>query len=332
MAARRQTMRQIGERIEAAGRMTVGALDVYPAVAVELATRIAVDAAAPRPEGPAANALVVSIDHRALETLAVPLLAGRGIGATDVDTDAAIGLVSAELARRHFGAPAAAIGRRLAVGIGEAQRVRQIVGVTGDVRDVERERGDQPRVWVPLSSPQRVAFVVRTGGDPAAAAAAIRAAARAIAPDVPVESLEPYQAAIDRRTGGDRVMMGMLIAFSAVALFFAATGLYGIVALSVNLRRAEFGTRVALGAQMRDVIGMVIGQAFRLLAVGLAFGVAGGLLAANAMRRLLYGVTPADPVNLLSVVGLLAMVTLAASLAPAIRAARVDVMQSLRSD
>ena len=126
--------------------------------------------------------------------------------------------------------------------------------------------------------------------------------------------------------------MGMLASCAALVLFLAATGLYGLVALSVNMRRAEFGTRFALGARARDVVAMVIGQAFVLLAVGFALGISAGLLAANAMRRLLYGVTPFDPITLLFVVGLLTLVTVAASVVPALRAARVDVLEALRAE
>ena len=151
-------------------------------------------------------------------------------------------------------------------------------------------------------------------------------------PDVPIESLESYQTAIDRRSGGDRVALGMLVSCAALVLIFSATGLYGLVALSVNMRRTEFGTRFALGAQVRDVIVMVIRQAFVLLAIGLTLGALAGLLAASAMRRLLYGVTPFDPFTLLSVGGLLVLVTLAASIVPALRAARVDPLEALRGE
>ena len=93
----------------------------------------------------------------------------------------------------------------------------------------------------------------------------------------------------------------------------------------------EFGTRFALGAQIRDVAWLVIGHAFRLLALGLTLGIAGGLATANSMRSMLYGVTPLDPLNIIAVISLLTIVTLAASLMPAWRAARVDITDSLRS-
>jgi putative ABC transport system permease protein len=149
---------------------------------------------------------------------------------------------------------------------------------------------------------------------------------------VPIEQLETYDRAIERRGGSDRVIMGLLTAFALIALVFAATGLYGTVAYSASQCRAEFGTRFALGAQVRDVALLVMGQAFRLLGMGLALGLTAGLGAASAMRRLWYGVTPLDPLNVAGVVALLAMVTLAASLMPAWKATRVDVVEALRSE
>jgi ABC-type antimicrobial peptide transport system permease subunit len=183
-----------------------------------------------------------------------------------------------------------------------------------------------------MSQPASVTFVVRTQGDTQATASMIRRVARELLPGVPVESLETYDQAIARREGGNRVAMGMLIAFALAALLFAATGLYGTVALSANMRRAEFATRFALGARVADVASLVVGQAVRLLMAGGAFGLTAGVLAGSAMRRLLFGISPFDPLNLLAVVALLAVVTVAASLAPAVRAARIDVVQAIRAE
>ena len=328
VAERRAAMREIERLVDAHAGLLAGALDRLPMAVSEPATPIAADRLAPGTGAPGPSALVTSVDARGLAALGVPVVAGRALTDSDVDSGASTALISLEAARRYFGDADSALGRRLGVGSGEGRHEYQIVGVTGDVR----YRQAVPRVWVPLSSPQRVSFVVRANGDRARAAAEIRAAARRVAPDVPVESLEPYQTAIERRTGGERIAMGMLVSCAAVALLFAATGLYGIVALSVTMRRAEFATRFALGARVRDVVTMVVGQAFVLLAIGFVLGIGAGLLAANAMRRLLYGVTPSDPFTLLSVVGLLALVALAASIVPALRAARVDVIQALRAE
>lgn len=333
-AARRHIVRaieaQLGRSDEA---VAVGALDAWPAISVESAAPIEVDALPTADEGEAAIwAHVVGVDAQALTTLGVPLLAGRALTEADIETDAPVALISAQAAARYLGGIDAALGRRLTTRVGGVIRERQIVGITADVRNVEPERGIPPRVWVPLSVPRAVAFVVRGPGDPIRLAPTVRRIARDLAPGVPLDALEAYDQGISRRGGSDRVVMGMLASFAGVALIFAVTGLYGSVAYSASQRRAEFGTRFALGAQVRDVAGLVVRQAFTLLAVGLALGLAGGLAAAHAMRRLLYGVTPLDPLNVAGVVVLLALATLAASVVPAWRAARVDVVAALRAD
>ena len=262
----------------------------------------------------------------------MPLLYGRQLTDADVESGGAVGLVSQEAARRYFGGGTEALGRRLTVRARGLAREVQVVGVTGDARDLEPERGMPPRVWVPLSAPVNVGFVVRAAGDASASAPAVRQAVRDAAPAVPIEGLETYDRAIARRGGSDRVIMGMLTSFALAALLFAATGLYGTVAYSASQRLAEFGTRLALGAQVWDVAWLVMGQAFRLLGAGLVLGLGGGLAAATAMRSLWYGVTPLDPFNIAAVVSLLGVVTVVASLLPALRATRVDVVNVLRSD
>lgn len=328
VAERRAAVGEIERLIESEGGLGAGAVERHPVALSEATTPVAVDTLVLEPGASGPTAIVGAVDAHGLSALGVPIIAGRSLTDADVDSGASFALISREAARRYFGDTNGALGRRLMVGLGESRREYQVVGVTGDVR----YRQLVPRVWLPLSTPSRVSFVVRSNGDLARAVRAIRAASQRVAPDIPVESLEPYQTAIDRRSGGDRVALGMLVSCAALVLVFAATGLYGLVALSVNMRRAEFGVRFALGATSRGVVGMIVRQAFVLLAVGLALGALAGLLAANAMRRLLYGVTPFDPITLLFVGALLTLVTVAASVIPALRASRVSALEALRAD
>jgi ABC-type antimicrobial peptide transport system permease subunit len=281
---------------------------------------------------PAAWANIVSIGGATLDALDVPVLSGRALTDADVEADRSVALVSLEAARRYFGPGGEALGRLMTIRSRGVAREFQIVGITGDARNLDVERGMPPRVWVPMAAPRNVGFVVRAAGDPASIAPAVRQAVRHMVPSVPIEELETYDRAIARRLGSDRVIMGLLTSFALIALLFAATGLYGTVAYSASQRRAEFGTRFALGAQVGDIAWLVMGQAFRLLGIGLALGLAGGLAAASAMRTVWYGVAPLDPFNIVGVVALLGLVTLAASLMPAWKATRVDVVEALRSE
>ena len=331
--ARRRLVEAVRSRVEqTAGVQRAGVIDSFPAVSVESPAPLEIDGQAVVNGQPALWANVVAIGGATLEALDVPVLSGRGLTDADVEADASVALVSREAARRYFGPGTEALGSRVTIRSRGVARELQIVGITGDARNLDPERGMPPRVWVPMAAPANVGYVVRAVGDPGAIVPAVRQAVRDVAPGVPIEGLESYAHAIERRGGSDRVIMGLLTSFALVALLFAATGLYGTVTYSVSQRRAEFGTRFALGAQVRDVAWLVMGQAFRLLGVGLVLGLAGGLAAARAMRGLWYGVTPLDPFNIAAVIALLAVVTVAASLMPALRATRVDVVTVLRSE
>jgi putative ABC transport system permease protein len=329
-AERRRLVRALGDRLRERGIRSVGTIDTLPAAMIETTRTIEPHAAGQSTGDPGAWAHVVGIDDAVLDTLRVPVIAGRAFSAADVENGAAVVLVSHETARRYYGSTAQALGRRLAIRQDGASREYQIVGVTADVRNTDPERGMPPRVWMPLSDSTAVTFVVRGSADASTTAAMIRAVAREVVPGVPLESVETYARAIARMQGGDKVAMGMLIAFASIAVLFAATGLYGTVALSANVRQPEFATRFALGATSRDVLQLVVGQAFRLLLVGLVPGLGLGVLAATGMRRLLFGVTPLDPLNLLGVVTVLTLIALLASVGPVRRASRLDVVSVLR--
>jgi len=130
----------------------------------------------------------------------------------------------------------------------------------------------------------------------------------------------------------DRMIGTLSASFAMLATLLAAVGLYGVLAYSVAQRTREIGVRIALGADMRDIVGMVLGEGVRRTAVGVALGLAGALAASHAVRGLLYGVGATDPVTYAAVVALLLAVTIVACLLPAWRAARVSPLVALRGD
>ena len=328
-AARRQIIQAIRQKLRDRGIVASGVLTALPSATIESTTIVEPDG---ERDGRGSDywAHHIAVDEGALASLGVPLVAGRDLSVSDVDTGTAVALISRETARRYYDSVENALGRRIAIRYGDVARSYQIIGVTEDVRNTDPERGIPPRVWTPLSDPRTVMVVVRSPGAIATTTAVTRDVMRAVVPGVPVEGLESYTRVIDRAQGGNRVAMGMLMSFAAIAMAFAAIGLYGTVALTATLRRPEFATRFALGAQARDVTRLVLGQAFKLLAMGLVPGVLLGLLAGTGMRRLLFGVTPLDPLNILSVIAMLTLITLCASAAPALRAARLDLISVLR--
>ena len=326
-ASRRQVLRQVRDQLLARGATSVGMLDILPAATIETASILALDSVAATGQEAWANA--IHVGETAGDTLRVPLLAGRQFTPVDIEHASPVALVSQELERRYFGG-VGAVGQRITIVRGDQRASYEIVGVTADVRNTDPERRLPPRVWLPLSNPVTVNVVARFAGDVASATTAIRTVVREVAPAIPIESLETYEKAIARTRGGDQIAMGMLVSFALVAVLFAAIGLYGTVALSTSLRGAEFATRFALGANATDVARLVLRESFRLLLCGLVPGIALGVIAANAMRRLLFGVSPLDPLNIAAVVALLTLITLAATAAPVLRAARADMMSLLR--
>jgi predicted permease len=331
VVVRRQVVREMVSRMSDEGRPGA-ALDALPAVSIEAGTVVRPDGQVADDASRASAAYVVRVDADALDTLGVPLLAGRALSPTDVNDDRRVALVSQAAAVRFFGGAATAVGRRLDIVEHNGAAVEfQVVGVTGDVRDTDPENGPPPRVWLPLSDPRVVSFVVQTAGDTAGTTALARHVARAVVPGIPIEAMEAYDRGIARQMGGNQIAMGMLLAFVIVALLFAGLGLYGTVALATSLRHAEFAMRLALGATPGDLIRLVARHTARLVIVGLVPGLGLGLAIANTIRGLLFGVTPLDPLNIATLLVVLGGVAFVASLGPAIRAARLNMIQTIRS-
>jgi ABC-type antimicrobial peptide transport system permease subunit len=154
----------------------------------------------------------------------------------------------------------------------------------------------------------------------------------AIDPAQPIAKVATMDQLISASTAQRRLALVLFSAFAGAALLLAVTGIYGVLAGSVAERMREMGVRSALGATPRQIIGLVLSQGGRLAALGLVIGVAGAIALARGLSALLFGVEPGDPATLLGVVVLIAVVTAAGCLVPAIRAARVDPIQALRSD
>jgi putative ABC transport system permease protein len=313
------------------GVRDVAVFNRLPVIGGAPVASLMLDATPPPADGSGPWALSTEAHAGSLPAMGVRVLEGRDFRPEEREAST-VALMGRSAAIKYFGDIGSAVGKTITVVRSGEQTRRTIVGVVSDVTSGDIEQGPQPYVWLPLSNVRRVGVAVIGTGDPEALAVAIRQTVHAALPATPVEELETYDAALNRLVASDLVIIGVLAGFAGLALVLAAVGLYGVVAFAAQQRRAEFSTRVALGAQTRDVLSLVFSHAFRLSAVGLAVGMLGGLLAALGMRAVLIGVEPLDPVNVATVVGLLAAVTIVASLVPAIRAARADVVQLLRAN
>jgi len=277
--------------------------------------------------------------------LGIDLLRGRLFDdAEDAQKPLAI-VVSESFARRFF-PDEDPIGRRIAAGarVGVAPGPQQqptnwmtIVGIVRDVKssglDVDAAPAIYRSVW--QVSNLNLAMAVRTRGDAAALAAAVRREVRSVDPNEPIFAVRTMDAIVASAVAQRRFTMLLLALFASTALLLSAIGIYGVMAYFVSQRMHEFGVRMALGATSGDVIRLVLGQGIRLAAAGVTVGIAAALALLRATRPVaaqLYGVDAKDPMTFAALAGTLTMVALVACYVPARRAIRVDPIAALRRD
>ncbi len=226
------------------------------------------------------------------------------------------------------------IGARFRFTLSATQPYREIVGVVGNIADAGLDSGDEPALFCPFlqDTNSYISYVVRTAGNPAIALGAVHDALANTDPQLfPVQPLTMEQIIQQSPSVFLRRYPSYLIgSFAALALLLASIGLYGLISYSVSQRTREIGIRVALGAQERDVLRLVMGQGAKLTALGVAIGIAAALGLTQLMGSVLYGVKASDPLTFGSVAVALALVALAACYIPAHRATRVDPIVALR--
>ena len=283
-------------------------------------------------ELPSAQFRLASPDYFAV--MQIPISRGRGFTEEDRKQSSPVAVINAEMARRHF-AGEDPVGKRLSlqVSLGEGEPAwREIVGVVGDVKHFGLDAEARPEIYVPYAQQPTSAMtmVVRSAVDPANLSGAIRDEIKAIDKDLPVHSVATLESYVDRSVARRRFSTVLLMAFGAIALALAAIGVYGVMSYAVAERTREIGIRVALGAERRDILKLVVGQASVLLIAGLAAGLAGAFALTRVMEELLFGVSATDPVIFMAVPIALAAIALFASYIPALRATKVDPMIALR--
>jgi predicted permease len=284
---------------------------------------------------PTLNVGIPKIEAGYFKTMGIPLLAGREFTASETAAAPKVAIVSERVVREYFGGdPREALGRR--VRLWGNNEWLGVVGVVADIRQRGLEQDVQPMIYAPFQQERGgfvrfVSFVARTA-TPASVAEGIRAEIRRAAPDVPIESAVTMDEAVAASVAQPRFRTLLLGLFAMTATLIATFGLYGLMAYAVAQRRREIGVRMALGAERRDVLHLVLTRALRVVVAGLIVGVAGTVGVTRVLQRFLFGVTPTEPIVFTIVTLLLLAVGLLAAWLPARRATRIDPWSALRAE
>jgi predicted permease len=264
------------------------------------------------------------------QAMGIELVAGREFDRSNDDsTGARAAIIDEALARRFFPG-LSPVGRMM---LADDDTLR-IAGVARHIRMYTLEDTGREQIWLPhaLVSYRYLVLAARTSGEPLALAAAARTAIHGVDPGQPIIAVSTMRSAIGDSLAQRRLVLILVGGFAAAALLLAGLGVYGVASTTVAQRTRELGIRMALGADRRRVIREVLSGPARLVAFGLLLGLAGTWPAGRAVQRLLYGVTPMDPIVLGGVSLLLVAVAVLAGYLPARRATRVDPMIALKAE
>jgi predicted permease len=281
----------------------------------------------PLPVGQEQYAMDRWVDPGYFAALGIPFLRGQTFDANQKLDQANEVIISSSFARLYFGDDDP-LGKHLrALG----NRPYKIVGIVGDTRyDVAEP--SQPMMYFPLDlgTQRNATLAIRAGRDVTSFALPVQQIIQQLDPELPVSDILTMDQIIGKSTLDASFNAALVLAFAALSLILAAVGLFGVLSYIVTQRTTEIGVRIALGAQQREVLRLMLSDGLRPAALGLLFGLAGGLAASQMIRELLYGVQPFDWSVFAAVAMLLMLVAVLACLLPAWRASRLDPIQALR--
>ena len=289
--------------------------------------------AIPKEAEPSTEYRVVTPQY--FRSMGIPLLAGRDFTNTDTKQSPNVVIISDAFARQHF-AGENPLGHRIRLQ-GQERDPLQIVGVVGDVRDLALDQAPTPEAYVPyLQNPlsptyeRSMTIVARTKSDPSSIVGSLRAVLTSLDKSLPIFALKPMTEYLRDSLARRRFNMILLSAFSGIAMVLAAIGIYGVISYGVAQRTREMGIRMALGAQSRDVLKLVLRQAMLLTLGGVAIGLFASFALTRLIKSLLFSVSVTDPLTFAVIALLLILIALLACLIPAVRATKVDPLVALR--
>jgi putative ABC transport system permease protein len=264
--------------------------------------------------------------------LGIPLIKGRHFNQHDTQDSRPVAIVSEGFVHRFF-ANQEPLGQRIKQsGPGYGDKWMDIVGVVGNVKYLGLTVDTDPALYMPFAQSYGplMFLVVRSSGDAAGLAAALRRNIQAIDPGVTLAQIGTMDQALDLSVSQPRFDTTLLSLFAGIALLLAAVGIYGLIAYSVAQRTHEIGVRMALGAAQADVVRMVVRQGASMAAIGIVLGLGGAFLLTRLLKTMLFGISVSDAVTFVAAPLVIMLVVLAATFLPALRATRISPVVALR--
>lgn len=314
--------------------------DCTPGKGASTATLVFSDRANDPEHAPPTQGCWISADF--FRTSGTPLLHGRLFAESDDADSPAVVIVNAEAARLYWPGENP-IGKRIGVnytGPGRVSkgppRMREVVGVVEAIKQGALDTATKPAVYMPYLQDETshdmatMNLFVRSSTDTRGLADSVRARIHAVRPDQPVEDLQPLTDLMAQSLAPRRYSLSLLGAFAGLSVLLSALGIFGVVSYTTLQRTREFGVRMALGATRRSVMSQVLRQGLALTLTGAALGAAGAVWATSVLTRILFEVSPLDPISFLAAIGLLALISLLACVLPAWKASRLSPIQALR--
>jgi len=334
-----QFYRELGERVQALpGVRSAGAVGYLPIGGAFSIWSILIDGSPQVPVSQAPSAMPQQVTPGYFRTMGIPVVRGREFTIADGNDAPLVALVN-ETAAKKLWPGKSPIGGTLKM-LGETAPWVTVVGVVKDVRSAGYQADVPPTMYFPHAqsgksayyTPSAMNLVIKASGDPRTLAGPVRAIVKQLSPTTPVSEVRTMEDVVAASVASRRFSTELLAGFAALALVLAGIGIYGVIAYDVSQRTYEIGLRMALGAQSGQVAGMMLGRGVRMVALGLVLGVAGSLAVTGVLQSVLVDVSRLDPLTIVGVVTVLAIVASCAAYLPARRASAVDPMIALRRD
>jgi putative ABC transport system permease protein len=269
------------------------------------------------------------------KTMGIPILSGRDFEKSDRADTPFVAVVSDTLVKQQFGRENP-LGKRLSVSVGSGPGPMQvdIVGVAGDIKMASLDTETRAAIYIPHTQLAigLMTFVVRTDRSPMSLVNSVAGAVHGLDPELPLADVKSMGEVVDATLARPKTVSVLLSVFALIALVLAGVGVYGVMAYSVSQRTQEIGVRMALGATAESVFRLVLGQALRLIVIGVVFGLLAAAALARLLTTLLYDTAPLDPATFAVTTIVLVLVGALASYVPARRGTRIAPVEALRAE